>query len=574
MNTSDRWARVEALYHAARERDAEARASFLDAECGGDTELRHEVESLLAQPASADGFLDGPAMAAGAHQISSLGGTMLTGRRIGVYQIQMLLGAGGMGEVYRARDTKLGRDVAIKILPRVFTSNPERLARFEREARMLAALNHPHVGAIYGVEEGEGLQAIVLELVEGETLADRLKRGPVPIAEALKIARQIADALDAAHEKGIVHRDLKPANIKVTPDGVVKVLDFGLAKATAGDGSTPDLTQSPTVTVGGTGDGVILGTAAYMSPEQARGQAVDKRTDIWAFGCVLYEMLTGCAAFARDTISDTIATILEREADLKALPSTTPAAIAHLLQRCLEKDARRRLRDIGDARAELEFLAPNRPNEMESHWRPAIAPASAQAVRRWIWPTAAVLSAGFIATGLWITRRDAAPSEAPSQFTLSLEDQAGASVGVFPVPSPDGRYFAFVGGRLGERTSLWIRALDAIDSQALAGTEGAGEPTWSSDSRWIAFYADGKVKKVSPSGGSPQTIGEAPGFLDAAWGPRGDLIFRTGNRTALFRIREGGGPPEQVTTLDGAAALSETTTRSMSPRSIPASSSV
>ena len=285
---------------------------------------------------------------------------MLTGRRIGVYEIQTLLGAGGMGEVYRARDTKLGREVAIKILPHVFTSSPERLARFEREARILASLNHPHVAAIYGVEEAEGLRAIVLELVEGETLADRLLGGPVPVAEALAIARQIADALDAAHEKGIIHRDLKPANIKVTPDGVVKVLDFGLAKVIAGDGSTADLTQSPTVTAGGTREGAVLGTAAYMSPEQARGRAVDKRTDIWAFGCVVYELLTGRRPFARDTMSDTIAAILERDVDFAALPSTTPPAITRLLQRCLEKDARRRLRDIGDARAELELPAPDR----------------------------------------------------------------------------------------------------------------------------------------------------------------------------------------------------------------------
>ena len=471
---------------------------------------------------------------------------MLTGRRIGVYQIQALLGAGGMGEVYRARDTKLGREVAIKILPTEFTRSPERLARFEREARMLAALNHPHVAAIYGVEEGEGLQAIVMELVEGDTLADRLLLGPVPIAEALAIARQIADALDAAHEKGIVHRDLKPANIKVTPGGVVKVLDFGLAKATASDGSTPDLTQSPTVTADGTREGVVLGTAAYMSPEQARGRPVDKRTDIWAFGCVVYEILTGRRPFARDTTSDTIAAILERDVDFTALPSTTPPAITRLLQRCLEKDARRRLRDIGDARVELELPAPDREHENRSA---KARPVSTMA-RRWIWPAAAVLSAGLVTTGLWLTRRDTVRSGDPSQFTLSIEDQAGASVGVFPKPSPDGRYFAFVGGKLGEPASLWIRALDAVESQSLPGTEGASWPVWSSDSRWVAFYADGKVKKISASGGPPQTIAEVAGFQDPAWGARGDLIFRTSNRTALFRIREGGGPPEPVTMLD------------------------
>jgi eukaryotic-like serine/threonine-protein kinase len=470
---------------------------------------------------------------------------MLTGRRIGVYQVEALLGAGGMGEVYRARDTKLGREVAIKILPHVFTSSAERLARFEREARVLAALNHPHVAAIYGVEEAEGLHALVLELVQGDTLADRLLRGPVPVAEALAIARQIADALDAAHEKGIVHRDLKPANIKVTPDGVVKVLDFGLAKVAAGDGSTADLTQSPTVTAGGTEEGVVLGTAAYMSPEQARGKAVDKRTDIWAFGCVVYELLTGRRPFARDTISDTIAAILERDVDFAALPPTTPPAITRLLQRCLEKDTRRRLRDIGDARAELELPA-ERLNPPQS----AIARPGSPAARRWLWPAAAVLSAGLVAPAFWLTRPDTVPAGDPSQFTISIEDQAGALEG-FPAPSPDGRYFAFVGGQPGERPSVWVRALDAAQSRALPGTEGASQPVWSPDSRWVAFYADGRVKKISPSGGPPQTIADVPGFVDAAWGARGDLIFRTGNRTALFRIREGGGgPPEPLTTLD------------------------
>ena len=275
-------------------------------------------------------------------------------RRIGPYQLQALLGAGGMGEVYRARDSKLDRDVAIKILPRAFISDPERLARFEREARMLASLNHPNIGAIYGFEEAGSLRGLVLELVDGETLADRIQRGPIAVAESLSIARQIADALDAAHEKGIIHRDLKPANIKITPGGIVKVLDFGLAKAAAGDPVGSDLSQSPTVAIGGTSEGVILGTAPYMSPEQARGHAVDKATDIWAFGCVLYEMLTGRITFAGETVSDTIAAILERQPDWSRLPVSTPANIHHLLQRCLDKDPKRRRRDIREARVELD----------------------------------------------------------------------------------------------------------------------------------------------------------------------------------------------------------------------------
>src|SRR6266850_2609727 len=348
--TPDRWQQLQELYHAARTRPEDARAAFLDAACVGDEPLRCEVESLLAQQISYEAFLGASAIVVAEENVSRPEDLPLTGRRIGAYEIQTLLGAGGMGEVYLARDTRLGRDVAIKILPRTVTGDPERRARFEREARMLASLNHPHIGAIYGVEEVDGAQALVLELVEGPTLADRLQRGPVPVTEALTIARQIADALDAAHEKGIIHRDLKPANIKVTPDCRVKVLDFGLAKVTS-DGLTPDLTQSPTVTVGGTRDGIVLGTAAYMSPEQARGQAVDKRADIWAFGCVLYEMLTGDVTFPGETVSDTIAAILRHEPDWAALPATTPPLVARLLRRSLEKDPKRRLRDIAVASA-------------------------------------------------------------------------------------------------------------------------------------------------------------------------------------------------------------------------------
>src|SRR5713101_249472 len=282
------------------------------------------------------------------------------GTRLGPYEIQAPLGAGGMGEVYRARDTKLRRDVAIKILPQVFTSDPERLARFEREAQMLAALNHSHIGAIYGVEDANGVRALVLELVEGQTLAERLRRGSLPVKEALAIACQMADALESAHERGIVHRDLKPANVKITPDGTVKVLDFGLAKAAVSYAPGSDLGQSPTVSVGPTRDGMIVGTAAYMSPEQARGKAVDKRTDIWAFGCVLYEMLTGKQVFEGETVPEILAAVLKEEPDWLALPPSTPAQICGLLRRCLQKDRTLRFRDAGDARIEIQeaLIAP------------------------------------------------------------------------------------------------------------------------------------------------------------------------------------------------------------------------
>ena len=356
MTTPERWARIEQLYHEALGLAANQRGSFLADACAGDDTLREEVESLLAHDGGA-AFLSTPAVS------NSMPGGIGIGQKLGPYVISARIGEGGMGEVYRAQDTKLGRDVAIKILPPAFTADPNRLARFEREARLLASLNHPHIGAIYGVEESDGVPALVLELVEGDTLADKLARGEarvegLPVPEALAIARQIADALDAAHERGIVHRDLKPANIKITPAGTVKVLDFGLAKVSAADGSGPALSRSPAMGVGHTRDGMILGTAAYMSPEQARGQVVDKRADIWAFGCVFYELLTGRPAFARATFSDTIAAVLAHEPDWTALPRTTPPYLARLLKRCLEKDSARRQRDIGDARAELEGAEP------------------------------------------------------------------------------------------------------------------------------------------------------------------------------------------------------------------------
>ena len=347
------------VFAGARALPASERQAYLSAACVGNEALRQEVESLLASDERAKSFLESPAVVRGdgtPHPAQ----LMIEGRQLGVYQVQALLGAGGMGEVYRARDTKLQRDVAVKFLPHAFTSDPERLSRFEGEARMLAALNHPNIGAIYGFEEADGLRFLVLELVDGQTLADKLadvsrqRAGPgLPIRDALSIAGQIAVALDVAHEKGIIHRDLKPANIKITPEGVAKVLDFGLAK-TAGAASTPDLTQSPTMPANHTSAGAVLGTAGYMSPEQARGHVVDKRTDIWAFGCVLYEMLTGRAAFKGGSVSDTIAAVLGSEPEWDALPRETPTSVRLLLQRCLEKDATRRLRDLGDVHFEID----------------------------------------------------------------------------------------------------------------------------------------------------------------------------------------------------------------------------
>ena len=317
--TTDRWRRVEALYHEMLAHPEDERAAALVAACPGDAALQAEVRSLLDQPESAAGFLATPALEVAAHLVSPAS-SLIAGRRLGVFELQGLLGAGGMGEVYRARDTRLGRAVAIKILPRAFKDAPDRVARFEREARVLASLNHPHIGAIYGLEDADGVNALVMELVEGEDLSQRLARGPIPIDEALSIARQIAEAVEAAHEQGIIHRDLKPANIKVRRDGTVKVLDFGLAKALApASDADPALTPSPTHA------GAILGTFAYMSPEQARGEAASPQADIWAFGVVLYELLTGASPFERPTTADTLASVLGTQPDYSVLPSDTPA---------------------------------------------------------------------------------------------------------------------------------------------------------------------------------------------------------------------------------------------------------
>jgi len=352
--TPERWERLSQLYHATLAHEPAARAAFLDTACVEDAELRADVESLLQHEHDLPSV---PALDVIAAEIGTRSSSAAIGARLGPYEIQSLIGEGGMGQVYRAHDAELGRNVAIKVLPPVFALDPNRRARFEREARVLASLNHPHIAAIYGIAEGDGFRGLVLELVEGETLADRLRAmtsgssrtGGLPVREALVVASQIAEALDAAHETGVIHRDLKPANIKMTPGGDVKVLDFGLARATGRQDDVAEVASTVGTEARDTGVGVLLGTAAYMSPEQALGKPVDKRTDIWAFGCVLYEMLTGQPGFGRDTVPSTIAAVIEHEPHWSAVPSVTPPGVVRLLRRCLEKDPKRRLRDIGEA---------------------------------------------------------------------------------------------------------------------------------------------------------------------------------------------------------------------------------
>ena len=350
---AERWQQIEQLYQKARELEPKARLEFLKQACGDDDELRQELESLLASDPKAGSFLERPTVETVATGVPEDLARSLVGRQLGWYEILSLLGVGGMGEVYRARDTKLNREIAIKVLPSAFAQDSDRLARFQREARMLASLNHPNIAAIYGLEELDGVRYLVLELVPGETLAQRLERHPLAVREALEICRQMAEALEAAHEKGIIHRDLKPANVKVTPEGKVKVLDFGLAKVVEADLRAGDVSEVSTM-IGVTAPGTILGTVAYMSPEQACGKPLDRRTDVWSFGCVLYEALTRKRAFGGKTVPEVLGRILEKEPNWETLPAGVTENVRCLLRRALQKDPRCRLRDLGDARIELE----------------------------------------------------------------------------------------------------------------------------------------------------------------------------------------------------------------------------
>ena len=459
-----------------------------------------------------------------------------------------------MGEVYRARDTRLKRDVALKILPQDFADHPARLARLQREAEVLASLNHPNIANIYGFEESGGVRALVLELVEGETLADRIERRPLPLNEALSIAKQIAEALEAAHEQAVIHRDLKPSNIKVRQDGMVKVLDFGLAKLVAPASDTPASDRNAVATTMTlpleTAAGVILGTPAYMSPEQARGYPVDKRSDIWAFGCVLYEMLTGKRTFPGPTSSDVMAAVLEREPDWRALPAATPGSVRRVVQRCLDKDTKRRLRDIGDARIDLDealIAAPAIGRESRAlGWHRS----------QWfVWSLAAVaviVAALFAIRGFWgAGRPERAPASGRSvvRFTETLPEDTQLAPAPALAVSPDGRRVAYVGMRRGTRT-LYIRDINQVSPRSMAGTEGADQPFFSPDGQWIGFFAEGKLKKVPVAGGAPLTLCDASGPRGGTWGTDNSIIFAPSAASALVRVSADGGNPQPVTTLD------------------------
>jgi eukaryotic-like serine/threonine-protein kinase len=545
---SDRWQQIEQLYHSALEREGNQRAAFLREACAGDDALRQEVESLLAQEKGA-GFLEAPALEAAAKIFDEDPGASLIGRQIGSYQVVWLLGAGGMGEVYQARDTKLGRNVALKVLPAAFVHDPERLSRFQREARMLASLNHPNIATIHGLEQSDGVHYLVMELVPGETLAERLSAGALSIDEVLKIGGQIAEALEAAHERGVIHRDLKPANVKVTPEGRVKVLDFGLAKAFASDGGL-DLSHAPSLTAMGTEEGRILGTPAYMSPEQARGKAVDKRTDIWAFGCVLYELLTARQAFRGETLSDTIAGVLEREPDWQVLPPATPAKIRDLLRRCLQKDSQRRLHDIADGRIEIEeALSAPATGELTAPVKGVRALG-----RRALLLSLGTLLLGGAITGLavWNLKPTPSPQRTVSRLTITLppgQQLAGLESGPAMALSPDGTHLAYVARQSGNQ-QLYVRAMDSQEAKPIPGTEGAVNPFFSPDGQWVAFFAGGNLKKVPVSGGAALTLAIVALPRGASWGSQGIIAFAPTTDGALQQVPEAGGTPQLLTRLE------------------------
>ena len=473
---------------------------------------------------------------------------ILTGKRLGPYEILSAIGAGGMGEVYQAHDTKLGRDVAIKVLPEAFAHDPERLSRFQREAKMLAALNHSNIATIFGLEQFNSTSYLVMELVPGETLQQRIKReGAIPIDEALAIAKQISEALEAAHEKGIIHRDLKPANVKVTPEGKVKVLDFGLAKAFEGDKSGSDPSNSPTLSQAATLQGVILGTAAYMSPEQARGKSVDKRTDIWAFGCVLYELLTGKQAFHGEDITEILAAVVKSEPDWAALPAAMPGKGRDLLRHCLQKDNRLRLRDAGDAQIEIQ----------DALTAPAVtvAATAAPTTRGWrgrvAWAAAGVFVLTAIAFAIGFVLRTPNP---PQQMRLIAEIGADASLytafGPSAILSPDGTRLAFLASGADQKRRIYVRSLDQLQATALSGTENATDPFFSPDGQWIGFFADGKLKKISVQGGAAVTLCDVANERGGSWGADGTIVFTPDLQVPLSKVSSAGGTPRPLTTLD------------------------
>jgi serine/threonine protein kinase len=465
-------------------------------------------------------------------------------KTLGHYKILNQLGRGGMGEIYLADDLSLDRKVALKFLPDVFTGDPERMARFEREAKLLASLNHPNIAAIYGLEQADGKRFLVLEYVEGETLQARLSRGALPVEDAIEVCRQIAEGLGAAHEKGVIHRDLKPANVMITKEEKVKILDFGLAKAFADEIHSVNSSQSPTITETMTQPGVVLGTAAYMSPEQAKGKTVDRRADIWAFGCILYECLMGKKAFEGETVTETLAAILRGEPDWDALPFTTPQSIRFVLRRCLERDLSRRFRDPADVRIEIE-------EAIAESTAPTAVPSGRNIPLLQVVLLAAgafVLGASIASFAFWHLRPQL--QKVPAHLSIALP--TGEVMGTENMPlafAPDGNHLAHVSGRSGVQ-QLYLRALDNPETKLIPGTDMASSPFFSPDGQWIAFFSQGKLKKVSVAGGAAIPVCDSGMDAGAWWGPDNTIIFAPSANSGLFRVSAAGGTPEVLTTLD------------------------
>jgi len=485
--------------------------------------------------------------------------TLPAGERLGSYQVIALLGAGGMGEVYRASDSKLGRVVALKVLPSGFATNDQRMARFQREAQILAALNHPNIATIHGLEDSGATHALVMELVEGPALADRIAEGPMPLEDALNIAAQIAEALEYAHERGIIHRDLKPANVKITPDGKVKVLDFGLAKALEDAPESVNISTSPTLTVAATRAGIILGTAAYMPPEQAIGKSVDRRGDVWSFGVVLFEMLTGKQLYTGETASEVMAAVIMKEPDLDSLPSTTPAPIRQIIRRCLTRDPRQRLRDIGEARIAInEYLDNPAAGDAQNLSSSATISASQQSPGRRALPWAiAVLAIAIAAVVAWGPWHATAEPVQPARLSVEIGAQASlnaAELGPSVVISSDGNKFAFIAlSESDHKVYLYIRRREQLAATQISGTEGARDPFFSPDAEWVAFFAAGKLKKVTVAGGAVVTLCDAPSNRGGTWGADHTIIFEGSNREGLSRVSDAGGAPELITKLDSSS---------------------
>ncbi len=475
--------------------------------------------------------------------------TLETGTKLGPYEILSPLGSGGMGEVYLANDTKLDRKVAIKVLPELMTRDPERVARFEREAKLLASLNHPNIAAIHGFDDSDGTRFLIMEYVEGQTLSIHLKNGPVAVKDALDITKQIAEALEAAHEQGVIHRDLKPANVMIREDGTVKVLDFGLAKAMAEESSGPVPADSPTITANYTRPGVVLGTAAYMSPEQARGRPLDKRTDIWSFGIMLYECLTGAPLFQGETANDSIGAILHKEPEWSLLPPGTPPTIQLLLRRCLTKDRKRRLHDIADARIELENAIVD-PTSTSL----GLAQTALNVKRQWLlsWPVTLVIAivVALAAVGGWFAKPHAKESSLVVRLSAIIPEKLEFTTTRLPLIaiSPDASLMAYSAKGKTEQ-QLFLRHMNQQDAIALPNTMDANSPTFSPDSQWIAFAQLGKLKKISVQGGPAQTICAASQLRGAHWGANDTIAYAPTRRSGIWIVSTKGGQPEKITDL-------------------------